>query len=63
MVRSAFEGSADEERRRLLALPGIAVAGVELRVVNDEGHPLPMTGRRRGELEARDLGGRRLLPA
>ena len=53
MVRSAFGASTDEERRRLLALPGVAVAGVELRVVDDDGNPLPNDGSSTGELEAR----------
>jgi fatty-acyl-CoA synthase len=53
MVRSEFEASTDEERRRLLALPGVAVAGVELRVVDDDGNPLPNDGSSTGELEAR----------
>jgi fatty-acyl-CoA synthase len=53
MVRSAFEATTDSERRRLLALPGVAVAGVELRVVDEDGNPLPNDGSSTGELEAR----------
>ena len=53
MVRAAFTDSPDEEKRRLLALPGVAVPGVELRVVDDEGSPLPRDGSSAGELEAR----------
>ncbi len=53
MIRSTFGDSTDAERRRLLALPGVAVAGVELRVVDDDGNPLPHDGATVGELEAR----------
>ncbi|PPK85039.1 fatty-acyl-CoA synthase [Neolewinella xylanilytica] len=44
---------ADAERLRIRAKQGIAFPGVELRIVSDEGTPLPWDGQTMGELQIR----------
>jgi acyl-CoA synthetase (AMP-forming)/AMP-acid ligase II len=55
LVRAAFAEAAPTVQRELLATAGVAVPGVELRIVDDTGAPLPHDGVTRGELEARGL--------
>ncbi len=52
-LRSHFESLADEQRYDLMARHGFAVAGVDIRIVDEEGRELPWDGVAVGELQAR----------
>jgi fatty-acyl-CoA synthase len=52
-LRSHFESLADEKRFDLMARHGFAVAGVDIRIVDEEGRELPWDGVTMGELQAR----------
>jgi fatty-acyl-CoA synthase len=51
--RSTMRGWSDDERRRVRARQGTPLPGVEVRVVGDDGRPLPWDGVAVGELEVR----------
>ncbi len=51
--QSHMDGWSDAERRRVRARQGTPIAGVELRVVGDDGQELPWDGKSVGELEVR----------
>jgi fatty-acyl-CoA synthase len=51
--RSHFDSLADEQRFDLMARHGYAVAGVDIRIVDEEGRELPWDGITMGELQAR----------
>jgi fatty-acyl-CoA synthase len=51
--RPFMDGWTDAERRKARARQGMPIAGVELRVVGEDGAPLPWDGTSVGELEVR----------
>ena len=51
--RSSMDGWTDAERRRVRARQGPPIAGVDIRVVDDAGQPVPWDGKSVGELEVR----------
>jgi fatty-acyl-CoA synthase len=51
--RSTMDGWTDAERRRVRARLGPPIAGVDIRVVDDAGDPVPWDGKSVGELEVR----------
>jgi acyl-CoA synthetase (AMP-forming)/AMP-acid ligase II len=48
-----MDGWTDAERRRVRARQGPPIAGVDIRVVDDAGEPVPWDGKSVGELEVR----------
>ncbi len=52
-LRSSMTGLSPEQQRAIRARQGMPVPGVELRVVDDAGTPLPWDGRSVGELQVR----------
>jgi fatty-acyl-CoA synthase len=52
-LQSRMDGWSDAERRKLRARQGLPVAGVDIRVVGDDGRELPWDGKSVGELEVR----------
>ncbi|MGB3438186.1 MAG: long-chain-fatty-acid--CoA ligase [Actinophytocola sp.] len=52
-VRARLEGLPEEQRHALHATQGLTTPGVELRVVGDDGTPLPSDGVSAGEVEVR----------
>jgi len=52
-TRSTMDGWTDAERRRVRARQGPPIAGVDIRVVDDAGDPVPWDGKSVGELEVR----------
>jgi fatty-acyl-CoA synthase len=52
-TRSAMDGWTEAEKRRVRARQGMPIAGVEVRVVGEDGAPLPWDGTSVGELEVR----------
>jgi fatty-acyl-CoA synthase len=51
--RSSMDGWTDAERRRVRARQGPPIAGVDIRVVDEAGNPVPWDGKSVGELEVR----------
>lgn len=51
--RSTMDDDTPEERRAVRAKQGMPVPGVDLRVVGEDGQPLPWDGRSVGELQVR----------
>ncbi|MGH7894850.1 MAG: AMP-binding protein, partial [Candidatus Binatia bacterium] len=51
--RSSMDGWSDAEKRRVRARQGMPLAGVQIRVVGEDGQELPWDGQRVGELEVR----------
>jgi len=51
--RSSMDGWNDAERRRVRARQGRPIAGIEIRVVDEDGAELPWDGKSVGELEVR----------
>jgi fatty-acyl-CoA synthase len=54
-LKAKHRTCSTEDQLRLQAKQGRPVCGVEIRVVDDTGHPLPQDGRSLGEIEVRGL--------
>ena len=52
-LKAGMESLPREERMRILARQGLTVPTVELRIVGDDGKPLPSDGKAVGEIEVR----------
>ncbi len=52
-LKSYMEEWPEEERYRVRAKQGMPAAGIELRIVDDEGNPLPWDGKTMGEVQVR----------
>lgn len=52
-LKSYMEEWPEEERFRVRAKQGMPAAGVELRIVDDQGNPLPWDGKTMGEVQVR----------
>ncbi len=51
--RSSMDGWSEDEKRRVRARQGMPLAGVQIRVVSEDGQELPWDGQSVGELEVR----------